>query len=289
MNRTFELALPDRTIAIDRCLVMGIVNRTPDSFYDGGRMALDDAVAHAENLVAEGADLLDLGAVKAGPGASVWRSEEIERLIPLVEAVSSRTPVPVSVETADPVVARRAIAAGASIVNDVTALANPELAAASAEAGAALILMHNGGQIRGRPRNPRYDDVVVAVEETWTSLIATARANGVDDSRIVLDPGLDFGKTTFHSLALVRALNRLTDTDHPVLVAASRKDVVGETLAVGVEERLHGSVALAALSAHHGAAIVRVHDVRATVDAVRMVEAVDGMRWPAAPVRGLWD
>jgi dihydropteroate synthase len=149
--------------------------------------------------------------------------------------------------------------------------------------------MHNGGQVRGRPRNPRYQDVVVAVQQTWDELAETARANGVDDSHIVLDPGLDFGKTTFHSLALVRALDRLTDRDLPVLVAASRKDVVGETLAVGVDERLHGSVALAALSAHHGAAIVRVHDVRATVDAVRMVEAVDGSRWPAAPIRGLWD
>ncbi|MEA2486864.1 MAG: dihydropteroate synthase [Actinomycetota bacterium] len=289
MRATYELGLPRGSITIDRCLVMGIVNRTPDSFYDGGRMGLEDAVAHALTLVDEGADLLDLGAVKAGPGAPVWRSEEIDRLVPLVEAIAAQATVPLSVETADPVVARRAISAGASIVNDVTALANPELAAACAETGAALVLMHNGGQVRGRPRNPRYEDVVVAVQQTWDELAETARANGVDDSHIVLDPGLDFGKTTFHSLALVRALDRLTDRDLPVLVAASRKDVVGETLAVGVDERLHGSVALAALSAHHGAAMVRVHDVRATVDAVRMVEAVDGSRWPAAPIRGLWD
>lgn len=286
---TFELALPNGTITIDRCLVMGIVNRTPDSFYDGGRMSLDDAVAHATELVQEGADILDLGAVKAGPGAPVWRSEEIDRLIPLVEAVAAGTAVPLSVETADPVVARRAISAGASIVNDVTALNNPELASACAETGAALILMHNGGQIRGRPRNPRYPDVVAAVEKEWDRLIRVARDNGVDDPHIVLDPGLDFGKTTFHSLALMRALARMTDRDHPVLVAASRKDVVGETLALGVDERLHGSVALAALAAHSGAAMVRVHDVRATVDAVRMVEAVAGTRRPAAPIRGLWD
>ncbi|MFN2593783.1 MAG: dihydropteroate synthase, partial [Actinomycetota bacterium] len=242
---TFELGLPDGSITIDRCLVMGIVNRTPDSFYDGGRMALDDAVAHALNLVEEGADLLDLGAVKAGPGAPVWRSEEIDRLIPMVEAIAAQTSVPLSVETADPVVARRAIAAGASIVNDVTALANPELAIACAETGATLVLMHNGGQVRGRPRNPRYEDVVEAVEQTWDSLVATARSNGVDDTRIVLDPGLDFGKTTFHSLTLMRAMERLTDRDHPVVIASSRKDIVGETLAVGVDDRLHGSVALA--------------------------------------------
>ncbi|MDQ3876843.1 MAG: dihydropteroate synthase [Actinomycetota bacterium] len=289
MRKIFELSLPNTTMTIDHCLVMGIVNRTPDSFYDGGRMGLDEAVAHALTLVEEGAEMLDLGAVKAGPGAPVWRSEEIDRLIPLVEAVAARTTVPLSVETADPVVARRAIGAGASVINDVTALANPELASAAADTGAALILMHNGGQIRGRPRNPRYPDVVQAVEETWDQLCEVARGKGVDDSHIVLDPGLDFGKTTFHSLALVRALDRLTDRDLPVLVAASRKDIVGETLAAGVEDRLHGSVALAVLSAHHGAAIVRVHDVRATVDAVRMAEAVDGSRRPAAPIRGLWD
>ena len=289
MRRSFELALPNGSITIDRCLVMGIVNRTPDSFYDGGRMNLDDAVAHALQLVDEGADMLDLGAVKAGPGPQVWRSEEIERLVPLVEGIAGKTSVPLSVETADPVVARRAISAGASIVNDVTALANPELAAACSETGAAIVLMHNGGQVRGRPRNPRYADIVAAVEETWTRLVETARSKGLDDARIVLDPGLDFGKTTFHSLALMRSLERLTEREHPVLVAASRKDIVGETLAVGVDDRLHGSVALAALSAHLGAAIVRVHDVKATVDAVRMVEAVEGGRQPAAPIRGLWD
>ena len=273
----------------ERCLVMGIVNRTPDSFYDGGRMGLDESVSFALRLVEEGADLLDLGAVKAGPGAGVSVEEELDRLIPLVEAVASATDAPISVETAHALVAAAAVDAGARIVNDVTGLADPDLAGVCAEKSARLVLMHHGGQLRGRPRHPRYDDVVADVRKTWDELAAAARAAGLGDDALIVDPGLDFGKTTFHSLELVRRLEELTVVDWPVLIAPSRKDVVGETLALPLEERLEGTLALVALSVLRGAAIVRVHDVAESVRVVRMVEATEGRRKPAAPVRGLWD
>lgn len=270
------------------CLVMGILNRTPDSFYDGGRTALPDALRHANEMVAAGCDIIDVGGVKAGPGASVPLDEELSRVAPLVEALRDETDATLSVETARPAVAELVLEAGAGIVNDVTALADPELAAVCARRGAQLVLMHHGGQIRGRPRNPRYEDVVSSVLETWDRLARTAGSQGVPSGDLIYDPGLDFGKTTFHSLELMRRLPELTEKRR-VLVAASRKDVVGETLALPLEERLEGSLALVALSVLHGAGIVRVHDVKPSVRVVRMVEAVMGERPPAAPIRGLWE
>jgi dihydropteroate synthase len=272
-----------------RCGVMGIVNRTPDSFYDGGRMGLDDSVRHAVRLVEEGADILDLGGVRAGPGPEVGEREEAERLLPLVDALSRETDVLLSVETHRASVASAAVAAGASIVNDVTGLSDEALAPVVAASGARLVVMHHGGQIRGRPRNPRYDDVVAAVSESLLALADEAIAAGVPRERIVVDAGLDFGKNTWHSLELVRRTAELTRLGYPLLVAPSRKDVVGETLGLPLDERLEGTLALVALSVLGGAAIVRVHDVRATVRTVRMVEAVEGRRPPAAPLRGLWE
>lgn len=276
-------------LAVEHCLVMGIVNRTPDSFYDGGRMELGDALDHAMRLEAAGADLLDVGAVKAGPGARVDEEEETMRLLPLLEALARRCSVPISVETSRSAVAQRSIAAGASIVNDVTELSDQDLAGSVAAAGAALVLMHAGGQIRGRPRNPRYDDVVAVVLQTWEALAKRARAAGIDDRQLIFDPGLDFGKTTYHSLELMRRLDELVDYGRPVLVAPSMKDVVGETLGLGPVDRSEGTLALVALAARAGVAVVRVHDVDATVKVVRMVEAVCGRRPPVAAVRGLWE
>jgi dihydropteroate synthase len=280
---------PFGSVDHERCKVMGIVNRTPDSFFDGGRMRLQDAREHALRLLEEGADILDLGAVRAGPGDEVQEAEELARLMPLVEALVDATSAPISVETSRPAVARAAIDAGVAIINDVTALADPGLVEVCAETGAGLVLMHNGGQIRGRPRHPRYADVVGAVIDCWKSLQGVATAAGVQREQLVVDPGLDFGKNTFQSLELMRRLLELTDFGLPVLVAASRKDIVGETLNLGVEDRLEGSLALVALSVLHGAAFVRVHDVAASVRTVRMVEAVMGRTRPAAPVRGLWE
>lgn len=276
------------SLELDRCLVMGIVNRTPDSFYDGGRMGLSESVDHAHRLVDEGADILDVGAVKAGPGEEVSLDEEADRLLPLVAALAA-DPTPLSIETAHPEVARRALEAGAAMVNDVSGLTDPELAEVCARTGAALVLMHHGGQIRGRPRAPQYEDIVADVIAEWARLAGVATARGVASEGIVVDPGLDFGKNTFHSLELMRRLDELVATGRPVLVAPSRKDVVGETLDLPLDQRLEGTLALVALSAQEGAAIVRVHDVAASVRTVRMVEAVRGIRPPVAPVRGLWD
>jgi len=271
------------------CVVMGIVNRTPDSFYDGGRTGLHEVAEHAAGLVEQGAGILDLGAVKAGPGADVSEQEEIDRLMPLVELLAESTHIPLSVETARPSVAKLAFAAGASILNDVSALADPDLATVCAHAGGALVLMHHGGQLRGRPLNPRYDDVVRTVIEEWSRLEAIATGAGVGRDQIIVDAGLDFGKTTFHSLELVQRINEQVRYGRPLLLAPSRKDVVGETLGLPPQDRLEGTLALVALGVAGGAAIVRVHDVAETVRVVRMVESVMGKRRPIAPIRGLWE
>ncbi|MBW3593984.1 MAG: dihydropteroate synthase [Actinobacteria bacterium] len=274
---------------LDSCVVMGIVNRTPDSFYDGGRMDTDDVIERALRLVDDGAAILDLGAVKAGPGEDVGEQEEIDRLLPLVEALAKDAPVPLSVETARPSVAKLAFGAGAAMVNDVSALADPDLARVCAEAGGALVLMHNGEQVRGRPRNPRYDDVVVAVIDEWKRLESIATKAGVGPDQIVVDAGLDFGKTTFHSLEIMRRLEEQVAYGRPLLLAPSRKDVVGESLGLGVAERLEGTLALVALGVLGGVSIVRVHDVAPALRVVRMVETVMGVRRPEAPIRGLWE
>jgi dihydropteroate synthase len=268
---------------------MGILNRTPDSFYDGGRMDLDAAVAHGHALAAAGADLIDVGAVKAGPGEEVSEAEETRRLLPLIEALATSGGAPISVETTRPAVAEAALGAGAALINDVSALADPDLAPTCARVGAALVLMHNGGQMRGRPRNPRYDDVVAEVTASWRELADRAVQAGIHPDSIVVDPGLDFGKTVWHSLELMRRLDELVAQGRPVLVAPSHKDIVGESLALGLDDRLEGTLALVALAVHKGAAIVRVHDVAAAVRTVAMVEAVMGRRRPQAGVRGLWE
>lgn len=267
---------------------MGILNRTQDSFFDGGRMALDEALRHAAQMVADGADVIDVGAVRAGPGPAVPESEELERLLPVVTALRDVAPA-VSVETGRATVARAALDAGASLVNDVSGLAEPGLADAAAAAGAGIIVMHNGGQIRGRPRHPRYTDVVAEVARDLDRLAVAAERAGVPRDRVYIDPGLDFGKTTFHSLQLVDRLEDLVATGRPVVFAASRKDVVGEALGLPPHERLEGSLALAVLAAEKGARVVRVHDVAPTSRAIRMAEAVRGARRPVAPRRGLWD
>lgn len=284
-----KLSLPSGELALDRCLVMGIVNRTPDSFYDGGRMSLDATLEHARSLVAGGADILDVGAVKAGPGEEVPEDVELDRLVPVVEALAAETRVPLSVETARPSVARAAIAAGAAIVNDVSGLADEDLAVACAETRAALVLMHHGGQIRGRPRNPRYTDVVAEVKAGLQELTDRAQVAGVARTALVVDPGLDFGKNTFASLELMRRLEEIGGLGFPLLVAPSRKDVVGETLDLPPAQRLEGTLALVVLSVLRGAHIVRVHDVVEASRAVRMTEAVEGRVAPLAPVRGLWE
>ena len=286
-----RLELRSRTFDFSREIaVMAIVNRTPDSFYDGGVNAeLGTALDNARRHVAEGADLVDVGGVKAGPGSFVGEEEELDRVVPFVEALRARSPVPISVDTFRPRVAAACLDAGADLVNDVTGMSEPEIAdVVAARPGTALVVMHAGGQIRSRPFRAVYTpDVTTDVVRVCAALAAQAQERGVRRTAIVVDPGHDFGKNTYHSLEVTRRLDELAALGHPVLVALSNKDFLGETLGVDLTERLEASLATAAVSIMRGASIVRAHHVRETVRTVRTVEAVLGWRPPAAPARGL--
>ncbi len=279
-RRTFDFS---REIA-----VMAIINRTPDSFYDrGATFALDAALAAADRALAEGADWLDIGGVKAGPGPQVSEVEELDRILPLVEALRPRTDAVISVDTYRSGVARRVLAAGADAINDPSGLHDPKLAEVTGEAGAGLVVVHTGGPPRTRPHRPAYHDVVAEVSAFLAARAEQARRAGVAAERIVVDPGHDFHKNTYHSLELTRRLRELTTLGYPVLVALSNKDFIGETLAAPLEERVEGSLAAAVVSVLNGASIVRVHAVAPTVRAMRMTEAIRGRRPPAIARRGL--
>jgi dihydropteroate synthase len=279
-RRTFDFG---RQVA-----VMAILNRTPDSFYDqGANFEFGAALAAGERALAEGADWLDVGGVRAGPGPHVTEAEELRRVLPVVEALRARSDAVVSVDTFRPGVARRALAAGADVVNDPSGLRDPEMAEAAAEAGAGLVVMHTGGPPRTRPHRPAYVDVVAEVGAFLADRAAVARQRGVPAERLIADPGHDFHKNTFHSLELTRRLEELTGLGYPLLVAISNKDFVGEALDVPLDERLEGSLAAVVVGVLKGVSIVRVHQVRATVRAVRMTEAILGRRRPAVTRRGL--
>ncbi|EHK85664.1 MULTISPECIES: dihydropteroate synthase [Rhodococcus] len=279
-----------RPVATDRALVMAIVNRTPDSFYDRGATFEDDmALAAVDRAVAEGADLVDIGGVKAGPGEVVDSDEEIRRVVPFVAAIRERYPdVLISVDTWRSEVARRAVGEGADLINDTWAGADPELVAVAAELGAGIVCSHTGGAVpRTRPHRVRYTDVVgEVVREVVAAADAAARAGVASDS-ILIDPTHDFGKNTHHGLALLRHVDVLVKTGWPVLMALSNKDFVGETLGVELADRLEGTLAATALAAAAGARMFRVHEVAATRRVVDMVAAITGTRPPARTVRGL--
>jgi dihydropteroate synthase len=260
-----------------RCLVMGIVNVTPDSFADGGRY-LDPtaAVAHGLALAAEGADLLDVGGESTRPGAAhVEEAVELDRVVPVVEGLAAATGVPVSVDTRKAAVARAALAAGATIVNDVSAgRDDPDLLGVAAEAGAAMVLMHMQGTPATMQDDPRYHDVLAEVEAFLQERCTAAEAAGVARDALVVDPGIGFGKRDEHNYALLGGLARLTRLGHPVLVGTSRKGFIGRALDLPVEERLEGTAAAVVWAVERGARIVRVHDVAPMVRTVRMTEAL---------------
>jgi dihydropteroate synthase len=285
------LDLPRRRLELaTRTGVMGIVNRTPDSFYDrGATYDLEPAVAHARRLVAEGADIVDVGGIKGGPGTEVSVAEELERIVPFVTALREAEPdVLVSVDTFRAPVADAALAAGADIVNDVTGLHDPEVLDVVVAREAGYVAMHHGGEPRTRPYRRSYvPDVTTAVVRHCAALTERALAAGVPAGRLIVDPGHDFQKTTAHSLELSRRLPELAELGFPVLVALSNKDFVGETLDAPLDRRVDGSLAAAVFSVLRGASLVRVHEVQRTVDALRMTEALLGWRRPAVEVRGL--
>jgi dihydropteroate synthase len=271
-------------------VLMAIVNRTPDSFYDrGATFGMAAALDRVDRVVSEGADMVDVGGVKAAPGEEVSPAEEIRRTVDLVAAIRAAHPtLPISIDTWRASVAKEVLAAGADVVNDAWGGVDPELAAVAAEAGAGIVCTHAGGlPPRTRPHRVTYDDVVADIVTRTTTLAAAAVAAGVDRERVMIDPGHDFGKNTRHSLEATRRLGELVDTGWPVLMALSNKDFVGETLDVPLEERLTGTLAATAVSAWLGARVFRVHDVAATRQTLDMVASIQGTRPPARTVRGL--
>ncbi|GAB3679818.1 dihydropteroate synthase [Angustibacter aerolatus] len=271
-----------QTIDLDRRpLVMAIVNRTRDSFFDGGRtFALDAATAAVERAVADGADWVDVGAVPFSPDAErVDEAEELDRLLPVVAAARATGDVIVSVETTRPAVARAAFAAGADVLNDTSGLHDPELADATAEAGGTLVVCHSLARPFEHLHRPTYTDVVREVHDLLAERVAVARSRGVE--HLVVDPGHDLNKTTRHSLELTRRLDELLDLGEPVLASVSRKDFVQEAVGVARDDALPATLAAVVLCVLRGARVLRVHDVAAARDAVRMTEAVLGWREPA--------
>ena len=256
--------------------VMGIVNVTPDSFFDGGRYASSAAaIEHAQQLIADGADLLDIGGESTRPGAAeVSEQEELDRVLPVIEGLRDIA-VPLSIDTCKPSVMRAAIKAGASLVNDVNALQAKDALQAVADSDAAVCLMHKQGTPQTMQQQPRYADVVAEVCGFLRERIAAAETAGIARARIVIDPGFGFGKALTHNLDLLRHLEALRALGVPVLAGLSRKSMLGALTGRAVDDRVAASVAAALLAVQRGAAIVRVHDVRETVDALKVLMAVN--------------
>lgn len=284
-----EITAPVRTIGARtfdfsrQVAVMAIVNRTPDSFYDkGATFALDQAVETALKAADDGADWVDIGGIPFSPDTpEISRQEELDRVLPVVEALAARSDVVISVDTFRPEVARRCVAAGASVINDTYGLRDPAMAEAVAQTGATVVIAHALAAPHTHHRRPEYADVVADVARFLRDRVATAERYGIHPDQIVIDPGHDLNKNTLHSLELTRRLHEITAIGLPTLVALSNKDFIGETLNRERPDRVIGSVVAAGLAIAQGARIVRVHNVRASVDAVRMTEAVLGFREPA--------
>jgi dihydropteroate synthase len=284
------LRLGRHEFADDATLMMAIVNRTPDSFYDGGTtFGLEPALARLDRVVAEGADIVDIGGVRAGQGAEVDEAEELARTVDFVALARDRYPdLILSVDTWRAGVADRLCAAGADLVNDTWSGHDPEVAAVAAQHGAGLVCSHTGGlPPRTDPHRVAYVDVMADVIRTTTGLAARAVAAGVRRNGILVDPTHDFGKNTRHSLEVTRRLGELVATGWPVLVALSHKDFIGETLDLPPDQRLPGTLASTAVCAYLGARVFRAHDVAETRQAVDMVAAISGNRQPVVNLRGL--
>jgi len=265
-----------------RPLVMGILNVTPDSFSDGGRFFNPErAIDRFQRLVEQGADIIDIGGESSRPGAEpVDLGEEWRRLGPVLARVSPNSPVPISVDTYKSEVARRALDSGATVVNDISALRfDPDMPAVIAKAGAAVILMHMQGTPRNMQKKPVYRDVVREVREFLVERAEAGIAAGIANDKIVLDPGIGFGKNVVHNLTILQHLHDFADSGYPILVGASRKSYIEKVSGVDRDHRLEGSLATAALAAQAGAAILRVHDVAQTVRVLEMCAAVAQPDW----------
>jgi dihydropteroate synthase len=265
------------TLDLSTPQVMGILNVTPDSFSDGGQYThTESAVAHALQLIEDGAAVLDIGGESTRPNATpVPLQQELQRVIPVIEALVARNiPVPISIDTYKPAVMRAAIEAGASIVNDVRALQEAGALATVAESQVAVCLMHMQGTPQTMQDDPQYENVLLEVKDFLRARRDACLAAGITTDRILLDPGFGFGKTRAHNITLARSLAELLDLDCPLLVGLSRKSVLGQVTGNDVAARLYASVAAAVVSAMQGAHLLRVHDVKATVEALKVVTAL---------------
>lgn len=274
-----------RTLTLDRPRVMGIVNVTPDSFSDGGaHETLEAAVAHGLKLAEEGADLLDIGGESTRPGAvDVSVEEELRRTIPVIEALAKQTSLPISIDTSKPEVMRAAVQAGAGMINDVYALRREGALDVAAALGVPVVLMHMQGEPRSMQDAPHYDDVVASVHRFLAERIFAAEMAGIAKKKIIVDPGFGFGKDTQHNLALLAQLERLAELGVPVLAGLSRKRTIGEIIGRSdPRERAAGSVAAHLIAAQRGAKLLRVHDVGATVDALKVWNAIASQTMPRA-------
>lgn len=269
--------------------IMAIVNRTPNSFHDQGRtFELDSAVAAATRAVAAGADWVDIGGFAFSAAQSrIEAAEEIDRVVPVIARVRAATDAVISVDTHRPEVAAAAVGAGADVINDTNGLREPGMAEFAAEAGVSVVVTHSLGGPGRRVFRPSYADVVSEVADFLRERVSAALKAGIAPDKIIIDPGHDLNKNTFHSLELTRRLEEITAIGYPTLVALSNKDFIGETLDRPQGERTEGTIAANVVSVLKGARILRVHDVAATVASVRMVEAVLGWREPAAPRHNL--
>lgn len=273
---THKLVFPDRQMILSRTHVMGVVNVTPDSFSDGGKyFDREAAIKHALRLVEEGADIVDVGGESTRPGAgSVSVEEEWGRVEPVIKALERETDVPISIDTMKPEVAWKAIEAGAIMVNDVSGLRNEEMVKLVASEKVAVVIMHMLGEPRTMQENPAYRDVVKEVKEYLGRQMEAAVKAGVPPEAIVVDPGIGFGKTAQHSLALINHVSDLAELGRPVMIGASRKSFIGKITSTNADDRLEGSLAAAVLAAVRGASLVRAHDVRPTIRALKVAEAI---------------
>ncbi len=275
-NSTLTLECGGRELDLASTAVMGILNITPDSFLDGGIfMAADKAVPRAVEMAVQGAAIIDIGGESTRPGAeAVDAQQEMDRVLPIIEAVAAEIDIPISIDTSKPEVMRVAIAAGAGLINDVCALQQDGALQAASDCGVPVCLMHMQGKPRTMQEKPQYDDVVVDVIAFLKQRIEAATDAGINKKKILVDPGFGFGKSLQHNMTLLNNLQKLKALGVPILAGLSRKSMIDMALGLPVDQRLHASVALALIAAQNGARIVRVHDVAPTVQALRMWQAV---------------
>lgn len=264
-----------RRLVLDRPRIMGVLNLTPDSFSDGGLWTDPDrALRHAIEMVAQGADIVDVGGESTRPGADpVPAGEELDRVVPLIERIAGETDVPISIDTSKPEVMRAAVAAGAGLINDVFALRHDGALDAAAALAVPVCLMHMQGKPRDMQADPQYADVVEEVREFLGKRAAACEQAGISPDRILIDPGFGFGKSLRHNLALLRGLGALTDLGYPIIAGLSRKSMLGAIIGRETGQRITASVVAALLAVQNGASIVRVHDVAETADALKVLAA----------------